>query len=588
VIESGINAASEPPTLRLIVSLCFALLLIVPAHAATEAPRAGRFSLQDAWSPVVGTRGMVVTEEELASEIGAEILARGGNAVDASVAVGFALAVVLPEAGNLGGGGFMLLHLAQERRTVAVDYREVAPLAAPRGMFLKPDGSVDHDELDHGAKGIAVPGTVAGLAHVLERYGTMKWWQVLDPAIALADKGFTLNASQVASLEYARERLLLNEEAARVYLGSEGAVPALGTRRRYPDLAASLKALKRDGASALYGGKLGERVVADVQRLGGVLSLEDLRSYRVVEREPVRGSYRGHEIVSMPPPSSGGVHLVQMLNILEGFPLGELGVNSAAGVHLMSEAMRRAYADRSHYLADPDFVPVPVAALTSKDYAAALRAGIDPQRATRSQDVRPGKLPPPESKQTTHYSVMDRHGNAVACTVTLNWSYGSGIVARGTGILLNNEMDDFAAKPGEPNIYGLTGGEANAVEPRKRPLSSMTPTFVMRGGQVFLMTGSPGGAQIITTVLQTIVDVIDHDLNVATAANLPRFHHQWLPDQLLVERLFSPDTVAALRARGHTVETTDPIGTTQSILYWDGLFQGAADPRRGGGRAIAP
>jgi gamma-glutamyltranspeptidase/glutathione hydrolase len=282
------------------------------------------------------------------------------------------------------------------------------------------------------------------------------------------------------------------------------------------------------------------------------------------------------------------VHLVQMLNILEGYPLGELGVNSAASVHLMAEAMRRAYADRSQYLADPDFVAVPVAALTGKDYAAALRAGIDPQLASRSQDVHPGKLPPPESKQTTHYSVMDRHGNAVACTYTLNWSYGSGIVARGTGILLNNEMDDFAAKPGVPNVYGLTGGEANAVEPRKRPLSSMTPTIVMREGQVFLVTGSPGGSQIITTVLQTIVDVIDHNLNVATAANLPRFHHQWLPDQLQVERLFSPDTVDVLRQRGHTVVPIDPIGTTQSILYWDGQFQGAADPRRGGGRAIAP
>jgi gamma-glutamyltranspeptidase/glutathione hydrolase len=571
-----------------LTALILAATLFCAGALADTAPAAGRFSLEDVYTPVAGTAGMVVTEEELASEVGARILRRGGNAVDAAVGVAFALAVVLPEAGNLGGGGFMLVHLAKENRTVALDYREIAPLAATRDMFLKPDGSVDHEELDHGAKSVAVPGTVAGLAHALQRWGTMRWSQVLDPAIALADKGFALNPTQAASLAMGRERLLLNEEATRVYLEPDGSAPAMGTKRRYPDLAATLKALETGGAEAFYRGAVGEKVVADVQRLGGVLTMGDLARYTVTEREPVRGTYRGFEVVSMPPPSSGGVHLIQMLNILEGWPVGGMGLASAQSVHLMTEAMRRAYADRSEYLGDPGFVKVPVAALTSKDYAAALRAQIDPARATPSARVKPGRLAPYESPQTTHFSVMDRWGNAVANTYTLNWSYGSGIVARGTGILLNNEMDDFSAKPGEPNVYGLIGGEANAVAPRKKPLSSMTPTLLMKDARVFLVTGSPGGSQIITSVLQTIVDVVDHGVNIQSATNAPRFHHQWWPDELYVERTLSRDTVDALKARGHVVTGTSPIGTTQTILWWDGVFQGAADPRRGGGRAIAP
>jgi gamma-glutamyltranspeptidase/glutathione hydrolase len=445
---------------------------------------------------------------------------------------------------------------------------------------------VDHDELDHGAKSVGVPGTVAGLAYALEHWGTMKWWQVVDPALALADKGYVLNATQAASLEMGRERLLLNDEAKRTYLEPDGTAPKMGARRRYADLAASLKLLKSVGPAAIYGGAVGQKIVDDVQRMGGVLALDDLRDYRPTERAPVSGSYRGFEVVSMPPPSSGGVHLVQMLNILEGWPLAQMGAGSAQGLHLMAEAMRRAYADRSEYLGDPDFVNVPVAALTSKDYAASLRAQIDPDHATPSAKVKPGTLAPYESHQTTHFSVMDRDGNAVANTYTLNWSYGSGIVAKGTGILLNNEMDDFSAKPGEPNVYGLIGGEANAVQAGKTPLSSMTPTMLMKDGKVFLVTGSPGGSQIITTVLQTIVNVVDHGMNIQAATNAPRIHHQWWPDELLVEHTLSPDTVSLLRARGHTVTPSEPIGTTQTILYWDGLFQGAADPRRGGGKAV--
>ena len=566
------------------LSACAIADTAVPA--SNSAPAAGRFSLDDVFTPVAATGGMVVSEEEIASEVGAGVLRRGGNAVDAAVATALALAVVLPEAGNLGGGGFMLVHLAKENRTVALDYREVAPRAASRDMFLKPDGSVDHDELDHGAKSVGVPGTVAGLAYALEHWGTMKWWQVVDPALALADKGYVLNATQAASLAYGRERLLLNDEAKRVYLEPDGSAPAMGARRRYADLASSLKLLKTSGPAAIYGGPVGQKIVDDVQRLGGVLAIEDLRDYRPTERVPVTGDYRGFDVVSMPPPSSGGVHLIQMLNILEGWPIAQYGAGSAQGIHVMAESMRRAYADRSEYLGDPDFVKVPVAALTSKAYAAALRAEIDLDHATPSSRVKPGNLAPHESRQTTHFSVMDREGNAVANTYTLNWSYGSGIVAKGTGILLNNEMDDFSAKPGEPNAFGLLGGEANAVQPGKTPLSSMTPTMLMKDGKVFLVTGSPGGSQIITTVLQTIVNVVDHGMNIQAAANAPRVHHQWWPDELLVERTLSPDTITLLRAKGHAVTATYPIGTTQTILYWDGLFQGAADPRRGGGRAV--
>lgn len=572
---------------RRLSALVLGLFLGGAALADTAAPpAAGRFSLEDVFTPVASRNGMVVSEEELGSQVGLAMLRKGGNAVDAAVATAFALAVVMPEAGNLGGGGFMLVHLAKEGRTVALDYREIAPLAATRDMFLRPDGSVDHEELDHGAKSVAVPGTVAGLAHALERWGTRRWSEVLEPAIRLAEDGFELNATQSASLAMGRERLLLNPEAKRVYLAADGSAPAMGVRRRYPDLARSLRDLQRKGPGSFYGGELGERIVTDLARQGGVITREDLRRYRVTERAPLSGTYRGYEVVSMPPPSSGGVHLIQMLNILEGWPLGEMGAGSARGIHLMTEAMRRAYADRSEHLGDPDFVRVPVAALTSKAYAATLRAGIDPDRATPSAEVRPGQLAPYESPQTTHFSVMDRWGNAVANTYTLNWSYGSGIVARGTGILLNNEMDDFSAKPGEPNVYGLIGGEANAVEPGKTPLSSMTPTMLFRDGKVFLVTGSPGGSQIITTVLQTVVNVVDHGLNIQAATNAPRVHHQWWPDELAVERTLSPDTVSLLRERGHTVVEAWPIGTTQTILYWDGLFQGAADPRRGGGRAM--
>ena len=564
---------------------CFAPLALTPAYAADAAPQA-RFELANVFSPELGKRGMVVSEEDLASRIGADILARGGNAVDAAVAVGFALAVVLPEAGNIGGGGFMMVHLAKEDRTLAIDYRELAPAAAHRDMYLKADGSVDHNELGYGFKGVGVPGTVAGMAYALEKYGTLKWKDVIAPSIKLAREGFILKPAHEESFNKARSRFLRNKESARIFLKPDGSDYQFGEKLVQKDLAWSLEQIAKKGPQAFYGGEVGQRLIADIQANGGIMTLDDLKQYKVAERVPVRGAYRGYEVVSMPPPSSGGIHLIQILNVLEGYPIRDWGLNSSKTMHVMIEAERRAYADRSRYLGDPDFYQVPVAQLTDKRYAETIRSQITLDKATPSAKVAPGDLSGYESPQTTHYSVTDQWGNAVANTYTLNWSYGTGITAKGTGILLNNEMDDFSAKPGVANAYGLLGEEANAVAPRKRPLSSMTPTFVLKDGEIMLVTGSPGGSTIITTVLQIVMNVVDHELNIAAASAVPRFHHQWQPDRVRLEFGFSADTIDALKAKGHDVRIGSPLGTTESILFRDGWYQGAADPRRAGGSAI--
>jgi len=542
---------------------------------------------QDAvFAPTIARNGMVVSEEAIASQVGADILKRGGNAVDAAVAVGFALAVVLPEAGNLGGGGFMLVHLREQNKTVAIDYRETAPAAATRDMFVQANGEVDSDALNFGYTGVGVPGSVAGLTHALARYGTMKLSDVIAPAIKLASAGFILKPSHENTLRNAQERLGRNENSRKIFLKADGSVPRFGERLVQKDLAWSLTQIASDGAKAFYEGAIGARLIADIQARGGVMTRADLKNYRVIEREPVHGTYRGYDIFSMPPPSSGGVHLIEILNVLEGYPLAEWGQNSAATMHVMIEAERRAYADRSKYLGDPDFVSVPVAQLTSKQYADDLRKQISLERATPSSEVAPGNLAPYESTQTTHFSVIDRWGNAVSNTYTLNYGYGSGITAAGTGILLNNEMDDFSAKPGAPNAYGLVGAEANAVGPRKRPLSSMTPTLVFKDGKLLMATGSPGGSTIITVVLQTIVNVIDYQQNIASAVSAPRFHHQWQPDNVRVEQGISLDTIALLRAKGHDVQIGRPLGRCESIMWDSGLFYGAVDPRaRSGGAA---
>ncbi len=531
---------------------------------------------------------MVASQEDTATRVGVDILKQGGNAVDAAVAVGFALAVTHPAAGNLGGGGFMLIHWADRGETVALDFRETAPAAAHADMFLDETGAVDEFAARHSHRSVGVPGTVAGLAEALKKFGTLPLEKILAPAIRLAGEGMAVNSNHVVTMTRNLEKLRRWPETARIFLKPDGSVHRRGDRLVQNDLADSLRHIARQGPRAFYEGAIAEKLVAEMKAHGGKITREDLRTYRPVWRPPVRGTYRGYEIASMPPPSSGGVHLIQMLNILEGFPLAQMGANSAETLHHLAEAMKLAFADRSRHLGDPDFWEVPVRGLISKSYADALRHTIDPDRARPSSDIQPGNPRAYERKEgeTTHFSVMDRFGNAVAATVTLNLSYGTGIVAQGTGILLNDEMDDFSAKPGVPNAFGLIGGEANAIEPGKRPLSSMTPTLVFKDGRPFLATGSPGGPRIITAVLQTILNVIDHHMNVAEAAHAPRIHHQWLPDELRVEAGLNPDTRRGLRTRGHRLVIQNSMGSTQSILRTPEGFFGASDPRRLNARAL--
>ncbi len=558
--------------------LLFFLLGFFPV--ASTAQDEAIFSPKDIFHPVFAVNGMVATQEARATRIGVEILQDGGNAVDAAVAVGFALAVTLPRAGNLGGGGFMLIHDAASATTHALDYREMAPAAAARDMFLDGNGDVDKNKSRFTRHAAGVPGTVAGLVLALDRFGSMSLERVITPAIRLAEEGVEVSPDLAQSLEARKERLSANAAAARIFFRPDGTPYREGDRLVQSDLAWSLKQIAAAGAPAFYRGVIAERIVDDMQKNGGPITAADLAAYRPVMRAPVEGSYRGYEIRSMPPPSSGGVHLVQIMNILEGFPVAFLGHNSADTIHVMAEAMKLAYADRSVHLGDPDFWKVPVKGLTSKRYAENLRRAIRLDRARPSHTIVAGNPLAYESNETTHFSVMDRAGNAVSNTYTINFSYGSGIVAEGTGILLNNEMDDFSAKPGVPNAYGLIGGEANAVAPGKRPLSSMTPTIVLKDGRPILATGSPGGSRIITTTLQVILNVIDHGMNVAAATAAPRVHHQWLPDELRVESGLSVDTLDLLRARGHEIAEKNAMGSVQSVMRIEGGFLGAADPRR--------
>lgn len=532
--------------------------------------------------PVAGTRGMVASQEARATRIGIDILRRGGNAVDAAVAVGFALAVTLPRAGNLGGGGFMLVHIGKTGETIAVDYREAAPKAAMRDMFLGRDGAVDKERLHYSHAAAGVPGTVAGLALARARHGSMPLEDLLAPAIRLAGEGIRVTDDMARQLARRRDRLGRWPATKKIFLKPGGAAPASGDRLVQRDLAQSLRAIAARGPDAFYRGEIARRIAAEMEANGGLITTADLASYRAVVRKPVRGHYRGYEILSMPPPSSGGIHIVQILNILEGYDLRASGHNAAATLHLMAEAMKRAYADRSRHLGDPGFWRVPQAGLVSKRYAVALREEIDPARATPSTEIAPGDPPAAESRNTTHFTVADRFGNVVSNTYTLNFSYGSGIVIAGTGILLNNEMADFSAKPGVPNAYGLIGGAANAVAGGKRPLSSMSPTIVLKDGKPFLATGSPGGSRIITSVLQVLLNVIDHGMNIAEATSAPRIHHQWLPDRLRVEKGISPDTLRLLRGMGHDIRVGRPMGSVQSIAWRDGRMYGASDPRRPG------
>lgn len=539
----------------------------------------------DIVSPVLGRNGMVASEQELATQVGLDILRRDGNAIDAAVAIGFALAVVLPNAGNIGGGGFMMIHDAKTGKNVALDFREMAPARAGRDMYLDDKGNVVPGRSLFTHLAVGVPGTVAGLTHALQKYGTMKLSQVMSPAIKYAEKGYKVSPSLALTLAAEREHLGKWETTKHVFF-KDGAPLKAGDRLTQKDLAKSLRLISRKGASAFYKGDIARKIVAEMDKHNGLITLDDLKNYKVVEREPVTGNYRGYQVMSMPPPSSGGVHIIEMMNILERYPLRQYGANSAQTIHLMAEAMKLAYADRAEYLGDPDFTKVPVKGLTSRAYANELAEKINPDHATPSASIKPGKPQPYESDQTTHFSVADKDGNLVAVTYTLNLSFGSGIVADGTGILLNNEMDDFSAKPGVPNAFGLVGGDANAVGPGKRPLSSMSPTFVLKDGKPFLVTGSPGGSRIITTTLQTILNVIDHDMNVAEATILPRVHHQWVPDQLRIEKGISADTIRLLQEKGQNISVQPAMGRTQTIQIKDGLFYGYSDPRNPDGRTM--
>ena len=557
---------------------------VTQTAAAQAAAAAYDFDL-DVFHPVIARNGMVASEQGLATQIGVDILEAGGNAVDAAVAVGFALAVALPNAGNIGGGGFMMVHDAKSGKDTALDFREVAPRGASRTMYLDADGKVIDGKSLHTHYAVGVPGTVAGMTHALSRWGSMPLARVMAPAIALADRGYPVSVTLAKTLEQEKKHMG-RWPATQAVFWKNGAPLQAGDQLVQKDLAQSLRLISQQGAKAFYQGAIAQRIAAEMAPHANAITLQDLRDYQVVEREPIRGSYRGYQIVTMPPPSSGGAHLIQILNMMERWPMNQWGANSAQSVHYMTEAMKLAYADRSEYLGDPDFVKIPLQGLISKNYSDVLAAGIKPQQARPGKDIRPGRPQAYESDQTTHYSVVDKAGNAVAVTYTLNTNFGSGIVAPGTGILLNNEMDDFSAKPGVANAYGLVGGDANAVQAGKRPLSSMTPTLVLKNGKPVLVTGSPGGARIITTVLQQIVNHIDFGMNPAEAASTPRFHHQWTPDELRVEKGFSPDTLALLRQWGHTVALKASMGRSQTIEIRDGLLRGASDPRNPDGKTM--
>jgi gamma-glutamyltranspeptidase/glutathione hydrolase len=579
-----------------------ALVVLLALTVAVPVGRAQR-------SAVEAEHGLVTSAHELASQAGLEMLQKGGNAVDAAVATGLALEVVYPFAGNLGGGGFMLIHLA-DGRDVAVDYRETAPAAASRDMYLGPDGNLlkGAGSSISGWRASGVPGSVAGFALALEKFGSGKisWSEACEPARRLAADGHVVSQSTAANLRAARN-LPLFEESKKIYLNG-GAFWKAGELWKQPDLGATLARLQKNGPREFYEGETARLIAAAMAANGGTITLDDLKGYHAVVRQPLHGSYRGYDIVTMPPPSSGGIALLQMFAMLEPFDVRAMGSNSAAKYHLFHEVMRRAFRDRAEYLGDPDFVPVPTAGLLDQTYIAGLMKNYDPNKATPSAGLEAGKpkgweaiaaldkkTPPhKESLETTHFSVVDAAGNAVSNTYTLNFGYGSGVTIPGTGVLMNDEMDDFAAKPGSPNGFGLIQGEANAIAPGRRPLSSMTPTFVNKDGKLFLVTGSPGGPTIINTVLEIITNVIDHQMPVMQAVEAPRFHHQWMPDVMTYERGgLSIDTLNLLDAMGHHIARHQNFegayqgdGETIMVDPQTHLILGAADPRRGDAKAV--
>jgi len=546
------------------------------------------YSYMDIHHPVIGSHGMVATQEKHASEIGLDILKKGGNAVDAAVAVGFALSVTLPRAGNLGGGGFMLLHLASPNTTIALDYREVAPLSAHRELFLDKEGNPSANLSRKSILSTGIPGTVAGLITALETYGSLPLETVIQPAIELAENGFEMSSDLIQSLERAKPEMKKHAETFNTFFKPDGSSYQRGDILKQPNLARSLKRISQYGKNGFYSGYIADQLIDYAQKEGGSITKEDLTQYTPVFRKPVEGAFHNYRVVSMPPPSSGGIHLLQLLHFLERYPLSNWGHNSAESIHIMAETMKLAYADRSQYLGDPDFSYVPVDELLNPEYLAERQAIISTKNITPSTEIFPGtpRKYPYESNETTHFSIVDQWGNCVSNTYTLNFSYGNKRMIPGTGILLNNEMDDFSSKPGEPNAYGLIGGEKNAIEPQKRMLSSMTPTIVFSDGKPFLITGSPGGSRIITTVLQIILNVTEFDLSIAEATHAPRIHHQWFPDELRLEKGISIDTQRLLEQKGHILTTTWGMGSTQSILIDNGILFGSSDPRKPGALTI--
>ena len=545
--------------------------------------------------PAVGAEhGMVACAQKLACEIGVEVLKKGGNAIDAAVAVGYALAVAYPAAGNLGGGGFMTVVFADGRKTF-IDFREKAPLKATRDMYLGPDGHVVKGLSTRGYLAVAVPATVGGLEYAREKYGTLPRADLIDPAIALAEDGFTLGPGDVFPLALASGEFHKYPATAAIFL-HDGKPYAIGDRLVQKDLANTLRAIRDKGAAGFYQGEVGHAIVAAIQQGGGIITQEDLDRIKPRELKPIECDYRGYTIISAPPPSSGGVTLCEMLNILEGFPLAKLGFGSAQALHDEIETMRHAYVDRNNLLGDPSFVNNPVQNLISKDYAAKIRAAIDPDKVTRSADLAPGK-PPHEGVNTTHFSVVDSKGDVVGVTYTLNDWFGAGMVAGNTGVLLNDEMDDFTAKVGAPNQFGLVQGEKNAIQPGKTPLSSMTPTVVVKDGKPVMVLGTPGGSRIITVVMETILNVVDYGMTLSEAVDAPRIHNQWLPDITYAEPFaLSPDTRKILEGMGHHFGPPQPANQIDAILIGapklggkpvgDERFYGVNDDRRGTGAAV--
>jgi len=552
------------------------------------APEVVRAASRD---PVRARHGIVASTNEVASQVGVDIMKRGGNAIDAAIAVAFALAVTHPAAGNLGGGGFMMIRLKNGKAT-AIDYREMAPAAATHNIYLDKDGNLIQGEGGSlvGYRAAGVPGTVRGMELALKKYGSGKvsWSQLIEPARRLAN-GFNVTHTLARSLRGNDDYLSQYPETKRIYLNG-GKFYNEGDLFRQPDLAATFARLQSAGPNEFYVGQTAKLIVDDVKRHNGLFTMADMRGYVAKEREPVRGNYRGYEVISMPPPSSGGAVLIEMLNILEGYDLSKFDPASSERYHLMTEAMRRAFADRAEFMGDSDFVKVPVAGLIEKSYAEKLRAGINTGRASTSAEISAGQPVGHESEETTHFTVVDAEGNAVANTYTLNNSYGSAAVAKGTGIILNDEMDDFAAKPGTPNMYGLVQGERNAVAPHKRPLSAMTPTFVLRkDGSLWFTVGSPGGPTIINTALCVIINVVDYGMDIQQALDFPRIHHQWLPDELIFEPYgLSGDTQKALVSLGHKLARPRYLGDAEGIMIeaGTGIRLGATDPRRSDGLAV--